>query len=67
MNKKKIYINAMKNIKFKNNLKEKIMLEIYNETYKKTITFFPKTLISLFVFQTLICIFTPNSVGCVFF
>lgn len=66
MNKKDIYIKALNNIKFDENLKTRIMFQINIKYSKKTINFVPKTLISLAGVQLILCAFTTNCAGCVF-
>ncbi len=65
MNKKDIYIKALNNIKFDENLKARIMFQINMKSSKKTINFVPKTLISLAGVQLILCVFTTNCAGCV--
>lgn len=55
----KNYIDAINNIKFNENLKQKIMLNISQEHSKK-IEFFPKTLISLAGVQMILYIFSTT-------
>jgi len=55
----KNYIDAINNIKFSENLKEKILINISEKSSKK-FEFFPKTLISLAGIQMILYIFSTT-------
>lgn len=57
---KKDYIQAMDNLKFDENLKRKVISNVYSKLEKKYIILFPRTLISLGFIQMIMFIFSTS-------
>lgn len=57
---KKDYIQAMNNLKFDENLKYKVISNVYSKLGKRYINLFPRTLISLGFIQMIIFIFSTS-------
>lgn len=54
------YVEAMKSLKFDENLKNKIIHNVYSKLEKKYVNLFPRTLISLGVIQMAMFIFSTS-------
>lgn len=54
------YVEAMNNLKFDENLKNKTIYNIYSKLEKRYINLFPRTLISLGVIQMVMFIFSTS-------
>lgn len=54
------YVEAMNNLKFNENLKNKIICNVYSKLERKYVNFFPRTLISLGVIQMAMFIFSTS-------
>lgn len=59
------YIEAMNNLKFDENLKNKTIRNVYSNLEKKYINLFPRTLISLGIIQMAMFIFSTSVEGLV--
>lgn len=57
---KKDYIQAMDNLKFDENLKQKVISNVYSKLEKRYINLFPRTLISLGFIQMIMFIFSTS-------
>lgn len=58
------YVEAMDNLKFDENLKNKIIYNVYSKLEKKYVSLFPRTLISLGVIQMVMFIFSTSVESC---
>lgn len=54
------YIESMDNLKFDENLKNKIIYNVYSKLEKKYVNLFPRTLISLGVIQIAMFVFSTS-------
>lgn len=54
------YVEAMNNLKFDENLKNKVIHNVYSKLEKKYVNLFPRTLISLGVIQMAMFIFSTS-------
>jgi len=57
---KKNYIKAMNNLKFDENLKNRVISNVYSKLEKRYINLFPRTLISLGFIQIMMIIFSTS-------